>query len=456
MTTSAQASLSTIDAFISSVATKVASDGGKPLSEAGSIGGETSHPVGKVDDRLQEAKEGERSKENSSDVKDNVGPPSVDSAGENKSAAAKNPIDLIAGLAKKAGGEVNPLGTAEEDQLQVGTHKAPTGEDPANETKKAKGGKDDPGSSHPARTDNSELDGHKYAYDANTSLAKMASDLKEVGELLCAEIEVASGDGTQKTAAVARPQGQAPGKPAAPQTKQASIDPKLAQAVGWELAGLLTGTLDKNAADAMVRNELKHIIKEAFADAVNVAEFLNGRKLAQRKKQANAGAGDPLSAGGGPTGAGPGPGEGAPDEGADAMGGGDDMGGMGGMGGGDMGGGDMGGGMGGGQIGPEEIAAICQQLGTDPGQLLQALMEMGGGGAGGEMPPGGGGELPGAGAAPPPPGGAGAAAPGGAGGPGMEVAASDKGGKGKGGTKVAIDKAQVHNYIVEVLKRSQR
>ncbi len=136
MSTSARQSLGTIDAFLNHVGATMSKTASAPLSEAGSIGGETSHPVKSVDDRLQKAKEGERSAENSKDVKDDQGPPSVENAGENKSAAERS-LNLLNRLAKTAGESANPPGTAADDQLQIGTNKQPTGEDPANETNKA-------------------------------------------------------------------------------------------------------------------------------------------------------------------------------------------------------------------------------------------------------------------------------------------------------------------------------
>ena len=84
---SAQSSMSTIDAFIQEVgaAEKQAAEA---LSEPGSIGGETSHPVKNVDDRLEKAKEGERSAENTADVKADQGKPSVENAKEGVSKKA--------------------------------------------------------------------------------------------------------------------------------------------------------------------------------------------------------------------------------------------------------------------------------------------------------------------------------------------------------------------------------
>lgn len=443
MSTSAQKSLSTIDSFLGAVGQSVKA-AAAPLSEAGSIGGETSHPVKSVDDRLQKAKEGERSAENAKDLKEDQGPPSVDSAGENKSAAEKS-LDLIGRLAKRASeGSANPPGTAADDQLQIGTNKQPTGDDPANETNKAKAGKEDPGSSHPARTDNDSLDGHKYAYDANTPLEKMAADLQEVGNDLCARIEIYAQD-LEKSASAPNTGATQPQVKQAAATNAGVLSPELAQQAGWEVAGILTGQMDKAASDQMVRNEVKGIIKEAFDDADRVAEFLFGRQRAMAKR-ANAGmpggaddAAPPPDDEGAEAGGGAGPGPGMGGDPMGGMGGGDPSGGMGGA---------MGGGAGaGGPPGPEAIDAICQELQCTPEQLLDALMQTAGGGAGGAGglggAPGPGPEAGGAGGAMPP-------APGGAGGPppGMEVAAADK--------RAADKKAEVIGYIKEVIARSKR
>lgn len=449
MGASAQDSVSTIDSFLKSVGAQATKTASAPLSEAGSIGGETSHPVKSVDDRLTKAKEGERSAENAKDLKEDQGPPSVDAGGSAKSAGAK-PWNLLQTLAKRAESSLNPPGTADEDQLQIGTNKQPTGEDPANETNKAKAGKEDPGSSHPARTDNDSLDGHKYAYDANTPLEKMAADLRELGEDLCAHIEVASRE-TVKTA------GAAPRQPARqPQqvkTAAATLAPEIAQQAGWEVAGILTGSMDKNACDQMVHAELTGIVKEGMDDAYAVHEFLSAREATLRK-QAEEEAADPMGGdmGGGASGAGPGPGADSggagPVPGPESAGGGEGMDGGGGMG----GGGSQG-------ITPEMIDALCQEFGTTPEELGQMCMSMGGGDGGGGMgamgDPSGGGAMP-----PPPPGGAGGAmpppAPGGGGAMppppgGMEVAASDKRGANRN-TKYA----EVRNAIAEVVQRSRQ
>lgn len=130
-------------------------------TEAGSVGGDTSHPVKSVDDQTGDANEGARSSENTSDVKKQVPAGGVDSATD-------NPPDQ------------------EDQQHDVGITSTATGEDPANEDN-YKGTKDDPGTSHPAKTE----DGEKYSSmsfnklkgltekKANALLAKISNVIKQ-------------------------------------------------------------------------------------------------------------------------------------------------------------------------------------------------------------------------------------------------------------------------------------
>jgi hypothetical protein len=429
----AQSMIGTIDSFLSAVGVDKSAEA---HTEPGSIGGATTHPVKNVDDRTEAAKEGERSAENTADVKDDQGKPGVDSTPEAKTASA-NVFDFAGSLAKKAdGGAVQTPGSAADDHLQIGTNVQATGDDPSNETKKVKPGKDDPGSSHPARTDNGELDGHKYAYDGNTPLEKMAGDFKELAENICAQIAwMSKEEGNVKTAAAA--QQHAGNKPATPPTpvKQAqAIDPQLAGQAGWELAGLLNGTLDKAAADKMVEGTIAEIIKTASDDADRLIRYYDAyfKQSGDEAPPEDAGGGEPSGGEGGDLMGGGGGGD--PSGMMAALGGGADAGG-GGMPGGDpMGGG---GGEGGGDAEAQQLAMLLQQMGVTPEELEAAMQQIGGGG-GGAMPPGGGGGM-GGGAMPP--GGAGAPPPGGGG--GMEVAASDK-------------TAEMRNYITEVISRSKR
>ena len=429
MPTSAQQSMATIDQFLQKVGSvKMAED---PLSEPGSIGGETSHPVKNVDDRLQTAQEGSRSSENSEDVKEDQGAPSVENTPEAKAASARlNANRRAKGQQKRAeGGAGMRAGSAADDAEESVLNVQPTGEDPANETDSAKGGKEDPGSSHPARTDNDSLDGHKYAFDNNTPLEKMASMFKDLGESLCAQIAWMSNNPQTQQQAMKQAGAQA----------QGYDDSYLAAQAGWELAGLINGTLDKAAADRMVEGAIEDIIKTASDDADRTAAYFD-HYFPQLFKQAEGeGGGLPLEADGPPPG---GEGGGGPSE--------EELMAM-------LGGGAPAGGEGGGPPGaggppgsggeaPEEEAAqlaqVLEQLGVTPEELEAAMAE--------EAADGG-----------PPPGGDQMAAmsggpPGGGMSPNMEVAAIDRLGRGRqhqpqGGEKIA----QMRQYISEIIQRSR-
>jgi hypothetical protein len=126
-------------------------------TEAGSYEGGTSHPVKSVDDQTDDAHEGARSTENSADVKEQVPGGGVDSASE------KTPDQ-------------------EGQQFDVGITSTSTGEDPANEGD-YKGTKDDPGTSHPAKTE----DGEKYS---SMSFAKLKGLVEKKANALIASIAV--------------------------------------------------------------------------------------------------------------------------------------------------------------------------------------------------------------------------------------------------------------------------
>jgi len=460
MSKSAQMSMITIDDFIGKTgAVKTAEEA---HTEPGSIGGETKHPVKNVDDRTEAAKEGARSAENTKDVKADQGEPAVDNTAVAKAASA-NPFALAARFAagqktaaatKKAEGAAQVAGSAEDDQLQIGTKKAPTGEDPAHETSSAKGGKEDGqyqgSSTHPARTDNDKLDGHKYASDV--SLEKLAADMKTLGEDLCAAITYDARDGGATKQAAQRqssPQAQQP-------TKQASFDPQVAHQAGWEMAALLNGTFDKQASDSLVVGTLEDVIKTASDDADNVAAYL-GQYFAKQAEGSQEPPPDPAAmmgggAGGGMPMGGAGGEEGGPMGAAGAPGGGGPEG-MGGP------GGDAGGpgGPGGGGGEEAQLQAILDQLGITPEQLMQMLAQEQAQGGGGGAPGGPGGSAPGG-----PMGGAGGAPMAGGGGPGgggLEASASDRGGTTKqaaskqGGAKVAA--ADMRNYLTELVGRSR-
>lgn len=426
MAPSARGTVATIEQFLSTVGMDKAAEA---HTEPGSKGGETSHPVKDVDDRTETATEGERSAENERDVKEDQGEAGVDSTPEAKAASLMNNVARLARPTKRAGdGPASSPGSAADDQVQIGTNKQPTGDDPSVETASVKGGKNDPGSAHPARTDNDALEGGKYAYDVNTPWEKTAAMLTDVGNELCALIHVIQ---QGEPAAVKRAADAAPA--------QQAFDPALARQAGWELAGLQDGTLDKRAADAMVEATIAEIIKVASADGDRTVEFLDAYT------KAAAGENDP----GDPTQPPAGDGGGDP---AAMMGGAGQQGGMDPTMGGAPPGGPPGapggdgdgdeGGAGGEMISVDQVAQLLASLGIPPEKLEAAMA-----GAQGGPPPDGGAPDAGGGA-PPAPAGAAGGAPGA---PGMEVAASDR-------TKKAAQKtaAAARQRIVEIIQRSRR
>lgn len=429
-TLTAQESMNTIDKFIREVGAteKLAAEAN---TEAGSVGGATEHPVKDVDDHTDPADEGFRSKENDEDVKKDEGPPSVDNqpiATPEKTAEGKSEGGA-------AGDPVQSPGSASDDQIQIGTVKEPTGDDPSVETSSVKAEKDDAGgpggpTSHPASTDNSALDGLKYA-EADLEampledLAKVASELNNA---ILAEIAVH--DFKSKAAEDSDDDDSDDSdEEYSDEPKEAADDNVSAQA-GWELAGLLTGDFDKEAADAMVQETLAEIIKTASDDADRVGTFLVNYQdeLARQvpEKSANEEALAAMMGGGAPE-------EGAmPEEAAmEAVQG--------------MGGGE-------GEVAPEEavaeeapaeggedveqLVAILEELGISPEELEQAMAAEEAGGLGGapEAAPEAALEAPPEEAA------------------GLEVEAADK----QAAAKKGSSSVAVKDYIQELIARSRR
>lgn len=279
MQTTKQASVvDTIDNMLASIDARVGAEktAEESNTEAGGYQGPTTHPVKDEDDRTEDAQEGARSQENSEDVKADQGSPSVDSTPE-KAAARK----------KQA------LGDQDKVQLNIGTEQSATGEDSKVETDSAKDGKEDGGyqgaSTHPARTDNEELDGHKYAGSINQLRAaiKQASD---VGNDALAAISVESHDEIKKQAqSQLKERGQDPEKIAAAQGGNKSS----AKQAGADLADAVAGTgqvdgHDKQAQSAQVIEDLAQTILTAYSMADKTAEFLGGyfEAVSENQKQA--------------------------------------------------------------------------------------------------------------------------------------------------------------------------
>ena len=120
--------------------------------DPGSIGGATTHPVADLDNGCKSVSTGARASEYETDIKKDQGAPGVDSTAE------------------------GVVGDQSSAQLNIGTTQSATGEDPSIEDA-YKDGKDDPGSEMEARTDNSALDGKKYASMSFDQMHKAASNI---------------------------------------------------------------------------------------------------------------------------------------------------------------------------------------------------------------------------------------------------------------------------------------
>lgn len=445
-------------------------------TEPGGYQGATTHPSKDVDDRTDNAQEGARTAENEDDAKTqpNRGQP-VDSTTPGPG-AGQDSVQTDIGITSKA-----------------------TGEDPSSETDSAKSTKHDDGyeapSSHPARTDNSELDGHKYANDTEAFLA-LTKQAEDIGKALLAQIATdaatpakqAAGKADASAAGSTNSQAGGVGVQEGPITTEGKVNARdesgnnpagkeaaqRAEQAGYDLAGLFAGmdipVEDKQAADAFVVDTLEDIFQTAQRRAVKTAQFLDshykaaaegeegddsegggGEENPSQAAPAEAAAGGAPSAGGGDaelmallgSGAGggeppPAPAGGGEVPGADAA-----LAGMTGEGGGagpDAGGGD-------------DAAAMLEQalmeLGITPEQLLEAISGLGGeaGGMGGAAGGAAGGEAAGlAGGAPPPPDAAGGAMP-------PKVAASRQvAAKSPAGKQAS---AAMQNVVRELAKRSR-
>jgi hypothetical protein len=327
-----------------------------PLSEPGSIGGETTHPSKNVPDGLIPKQEGARFSENTKDVKEEIGAPSVES-------------------------DTKP-GDQQQYQIEIGVKNAPTGEDPAVEDD-FKGTKEDPGTTSVMKAD----DGVKYG---SWDFKKLAAAIGQLGNELMADLgqgrltekRATPGSGTVFSRGTTQPvhhsQSVLPGlqAPEPEGEDQADEETKQAAAAGYKLAAALG--LDDGGADAQVSAIVETIIKEAQFQADKVAEYLDGfaRTIKQAADPAASEAEDNVPPGGPPGGADPSAGGGGPPGGMD------------------------GGPPGGGQD-PMEILA---QLPPEVLQQLVAAVQQGGlvGGPGGPGGPGGGPGGPGGGPGGPP------------------------------------------------------
>ena len=208
--------------------------------DPGGYQGASTHPTTSVDNRGQGATEGSRSSENSSDVKEDQGKLSVDSTPE------------------------NVVGSQDEVQLNIGTEAKATGEAPGVEDD-FKGGKDDPGSTHAARTDNNSLDGHKYASASTDDLVKFTSDLHNS---VLADLAVGRGSELTKEAmdAAASDAGLNPAAAGEEKPKQPKMQGAGDAPSGEPVAG--EGTKMAEATDTGEKTNAQPVVSDSTLDGL--------------------------------------------------------------------------------------------------------------------------------------------------------------------------------------------
>lgn len=283
------AELNALAEEISGNAEKVAAEKAAAPTPAdpGGYAGPSSHPSAHADNNCQAASEGERSRENASDVKSQQRAPAVDNTPE-----------------------MSQEGRQDDVQLNIGTHAAATGEDPAAE-KDFKGTKDDPGTSHPAKTN----DGEKYSSVSFKEARALCSDLgNEVlahyvdapadAPVEAAEEKEAELHGDQDKLDVdndGKIEGEDLAKLRAGKKKEKKADEaadaeteveteteeeKAAYAAGYELAEELSW--DKEAAEASVREICANTLRETDEMADLVIGWLDKSAEADLDDVANA------------------------------------------------------------------------------------------------------------------------------------------------------------------------
>lgn len=260
-----QAAKLSIEALLRQIAEQTTKAGAESAAAAA---GESSHASEEVDDNTQPAKEGPRAQENTKDVKKQQGEASVDSTDD----AAPGGQDAA--------------------QLNIGTRQSATGEDPKVEADSAKDTKDDPGSSFPARTDNAELDGRKYA----EYVLQMTEKVAALGNDLLARLATESHDllkqseehcGDKKEEEKKTQGGDNAGD--CPDCDKKAVD---ASAAGALLADAALNAAElpdaKQAEQALVASALTETIAEAYDAAEKVAAYLDQyfATLAEEQKKA--------------------------------------------------------------------------------------------------------------------------------------------------------------------------
>lgn len=361
-------------------------------ADPGTYVGSSSHPTAHADNHSQPAATGARASEYESDVKKQQGTIGVDSTPE-----------------------MSQEGRQDDAQLNIGMDAKATGEDPANE-KDYKGDKDDPGTAHPAKTN----DGEKYsAYNF-----KEARDLaSQLGNDILANL-INFGTQNLKQAEMPAALAEALGKKDEEKSESSDhdddhddddddCDDKEAALVGdqhkldvnnngkiegSDLAALRSGKkkkehkeekkeaafkagyelakhlgIEKDAAEANVRDVCANTLREADEMADLLIGFLSTKQSAADPSEEAAEGEDHSAPGDDASGASAAP------AGLEAMMGGEDMGGA------EMGGAEMGGASEDEAV--QELAMALEELGIPPEALLQMLAEEGGAGGDAGMDP---------------------------------------------------------------------
>jgi len=226
-------------------------------TEAGGYVGESSHPSTKVDDSTDDASEGARSAENQADVKNDI--------------PGKSPDDISEGDA----------GPAQDDrQLNMGTQQSATGEDPSVEND-FKGDKDDPGTTHPADTEDGEKFGSLERACTGADFWQAKTAALNLGNDILADFANGYGFGEVQIQKKAQaPLVEAPQysqQVAPPAVKQAAVAPapavQQAADAGYQLASVLG--MEKLSEEERSAATIEQTIKDASYDADLVGSYLH-------------------------------------------------------------------------------------------------------------------------------------------------------------------------------------
>lgn len=322
-------------------------DGPTPADPGGYQGAST-HPSTSVDNDVQSASTGARASEYEADIKKQQGALAVDNTPE-----------------------MSQEGRQDDVQLNINTNAKATGEDPASEDD-YKGDKDDPGTSHPARTD----DGEKYS---SVSFKEARARCGTLGNDILANLINHGADKVKKAEGLVGDQhkldvdkdGKIEGADlSALRNGEKAKEKDVAFKAGYDLAAALG--VEKEAAEASVREVCANTLREADEMADLLIGFMT-EKSAGEDPMEEAAEGEDHSGGDG-SGA-----SAAPQDGGDPMA-------------------AMMGGAGGGEPGLDaappgedealqELAMALEELGISPEELLQMVHQGGAGGAEGGMPP---------------------------------------------------------------------